>query len=600
MHRVTPIIKQGVPLSLLETSVKSCFPLTSVSPQCRVTHGFQKSKVDRKYCTRNRIDSKLPTGPSLKDFINDNAGINNLKINDCLQADDYTNNHQQSAADNYFDGRGRKVHIETYGCQMNVNDTEIALSVLLKNNFKRAESIGEADVILVMTCAIREGAESKIWKRLEYYKQFKLNRQKMKGKPPLKIGILGCMAERLKTKILEKEKMVDLLCGPDAYRDLPRLLTVTTESNQSVANVLLSLEETYADISPVRLNSDSNSAFVSIMRGCDNMCTYCIVPFTRGRERSRPLSSIRDEVKALAEQGVKEVTLLGQNVNSYRDMSAINYNAGGRTNLSVGFGTVYKSKQGGLRFADLLDKVSSDNPEMRIRFTSPHPKDFPDEVLYLIRDRPNICSQIHLPAQSGNSEILEKMRRGYTREAYLELVSHIRDIIPDVSLSSDFIAGFCGETEEAHKDTLSLMEIVQYRFCYCFPYSMREKTRAFHRLVDDVPKEVKIQRTNELVETFRNILLKLHKASIGEEHLVLVEGFSKRSTEYLAGRSDGNTKVIFPNTKLPSYGELKPILPGDYVVVKITSCTSQVLIGSPLFYSSYHDLSNNTTVNVQF
>lgn len=306
-------------------------------------------------------------------------------------------------------GRQRKVYLETYGCQMNVNDTEIAWSILQKSGYLRTSNLQEADVILLVTCSIREKAEQTIWNRLHQLKALKTRRPR--SRVPLRIGILGCMAERLKEEILNREKMVDVLAGPDAYRDLPRLLAVA-ESGQQAANVLLSLDETYADVMPVQTNPSATSAFVSIMRGCDNMCSYCIVPFTRGRERSRPVASILEEVKKLSEQGLKEVTLLGQNVNSFRDNSEVQFNNAVSTNLSRGFTTNYKAKQGGLRFAHLLDQVSRVDPEMRIRFTSPHPKDFPDEVLQLIHERDNICKQIHLPAQSGSSRVLEAMRRG--------------------------------------------------------------------------------------------------------------------------------------------------------------------------------------------
>ncbi|CAL1548924.1 unnamed protein product, partial [Lymnaea stagnalis] len=386
------------------------------------------------------------------------------------------------------------------------------------------------------------------------------------------------MAERLKHKILEKEKMVDIVCGPDAYRDLPRLLTEVYTSDAAAVNVQLSLEETYADVVPVRLNSDSPSAFVSIMRGCDNMCTYCIVPFTRGRERSRPISSIVEEINILSEQGVKNVTLLGQNVNSYRDLSM---EAGDQnsesTQLSTGFSTVYKPKTGGLRFAALLKAVAEVNPEMRIRFTSPHPKDFPDEVLQTMLNYPNICKQIHLPAQSGNSDVLASMGRGYTREAYLLLVQHIRSILPGVSLSSDFIAGFCGETEEAHQDTLSLIDIVKYNYAFCFPYSMRQKTKAYHRLQDNVPKDVKSRRHLELFDRYRVHADIRHKSLIGEKQLVLVEGESRKSSLDLSGLNDANTRVVFPSIPLGSEN-LHP-QPGDYVVVEITSGSSLTLQG---------------------
>ncbi|XP_035219564.1 CDK5RAP1-like protein [Stegodyphus dumicola] len=406
------------------------------------------------------------------------------------------------------------------------------------------------------------------------------------------IYILGCMAERLKHKFLEKERMVDIVAGPDSYKDLPNLLSLADEGQKAV-NVMLSVDETYADIMPVRMNASSKTAFVSIMRGCDNMCTYCIVPFTRGRERSRPVSSILDEVKYLSEQGIKEITLLGQNVNSFRDLSesAQMFKKYSPTKdiLSSGFHTVYKTRNGGLRFADLLDKVSDVNPEIRIRFTSPHPKDFPDDVLHVIKQKPNICKLLHLPAQSGNSEVLQRMRRGYTREAYLELVDHIREIIPNVAFTSDFICGFCGETEEAHQDTLSLVERVKYEFAYVFPYSMREKTQAFHRLRDDVPEDVKKCRADEVYNLFRACALELHQKEIGNYHLVQVLGPSKRSNLDWSGRNDWNTKVIFPQLPIPveqNSSNCQLPSPGDYIVVEIMDCTSQVLKGKALYLTS--------------
>ncbi|XP_077807587.1 mitochondrial tRNA methylthiotransferase CDK5RAP1 isoform X4 [Macaca mulatta] len=489
-------------------------------------------------------------------------------------------------------GRQRKVYLETYGCQMNVNDTEIAWSILQKSGYLRTSNLQEADVILLVTCSIREKAEQTIWNRLHQLKALKTRRPR--SRVPLRIGILGCMAERLKEEILNREKMVDVLAGPDAYRDLPRLLAVA-ESGQQAANVLLSLDETYADVMPVQTNPSATSAFVSIMRGCDNMCSYCIVPFTRGRERSRPVASILEEVKKLSEQGLKEVTLLGQNVNSFRDNSEVQFNNAVSTNLSRGFTTNYKAKQGGLRFAHLLDQVSRVDPEMRIRFTSPHPKDFPDEVLQLIHERDNICKQIHLPAQSGSSRVLEAMRRGYSREAYVELVHHIRESIPGVSLSSDFIAGFCGETEEDHVQTVSLLREVQYNMGFLFAYSMRQ-TRAYHRLKDDVPEEVKLRRLEELITVFREEATKANQISVGCTQLVLVEGLSKRSVTDLCGRNDGNLKVIFPDAEMEDVnnpGLRVRAQPGDYVLVKITSASSQTLRGHVLCRTTLKDSSEN-------
>ena len=373
-----------------------------------------------------------------------------------------------------LNGDNRKVYFDVYGCQMNVNDTEIVWSVLKSKNYQKTENINEADVILVMTCSIREGAEIKIWNRLVHLKGIKKRRSKKSG--PLQIGILGCMAERLKTKIVEQESDVDVIAGPDSYKDLPRLLALG-KNGISAINVLLSLDETYADLMPVKLDQNSVTAYVSIMRGCDNMCTYCIVPFTRGKERSRPVDSIEREVRTLVEeQGIKEVTLLGQNVNSFRDLSMEPHKPEASQIVS-GFKTVYKTKVGGLRFAELLERVANISPELRIRFTSPHPKDFPNAVLEVIKRYPNICKSLHIPAQSGNSSVLERMRRGYTRESYLELVKHVREILPNVSLSSDFICGFCGETEEEFEETLALIDEVKYNVAFLFPYSMREVSK---------------------------------------------------------------------------------------------------------------------------
>ncbi|XP_071134192.1 mitochondrial tRNA methylthiotransferase CDK5RAP1-like [Mytilus edulis] len=533
----------------------------------------------------------LKSGPSLEHFI-----ANHTSVSQNVQTTGATTVALPSyISKSTLDGQNRKVYFDVHGCQMNVNDVEISWSVLKNSGYTRTTELGQADVILMMTCSIRDGAEQKIWRKLNILKQYKKKRQRnSENLPPLKIGILGCMAERLKSKILEQEKMVDLVCGPDAYKDLPRMLAVT-ESGQTAVNVLLSLDETYADVMPVRLNENSPSAFVSIMRGCDNMCSYCIVPFTRGRERSRPISSILDEVRMLSDQGIKEVTLLGQNVNSYRDTSDSTIHNSIDTKLTPGFKTVYKPKTGGRRFSDLLDKVSQIDPEMRIRFTSPHPKDFPDEVLDLIKERSNICNQIHLPAQSGSSEVLQRMRRGYTREAYLDLVYHIRHRIPDVYLSSDFIAGFCEETELEHEDTVSLMKEVKYHVVYSFPYSMRQKTSAYHRLKDNVPDDVKSRRHLQLRDLFRQEALKLNLKEIGSTQLILIEGESKRSPLDMAGRNDGNVKVIVPNTNIPeSCADIstRKIQRGDYVVVKIRSANSQVLHGIPLYHTSLTEFYN--------
>lgn len=367
-------------------------------------------------------------------------------------------------------GRSRKVFFDVFGCQMNVNDTEIVWAILRSKDYVKTDNINEADVILIMTCSIREGAETKIWNRLVHLTAMKRKRPKKHG--PMQIGILGCMAERLKTKIVEQESEIDVVAGPDSYKDLPRLLALAKDGVSAI-NVLLSLDETYADLMPIKLDQNSITAYVSIMRGCDNMCTYCIVPFTRGKERSRPIDSIEKEVKTLVERGIKEVTLLGQNVNSFRDLS-METEETETAQLVPGFKTVYKQKVGGLRFAELLERVANISPELRIRFTSPHPKDFPNSVLEVIKTYPNICKQLHVPAQSGSSSVLERMRRGYTRESYLQLVRHVREVLPGVSLSSDFICGFCGETDEEFEETLSLIDEVKYQVGYLFPYSMRE------------------------------------------------------------------------------------------------------------------------------
>ncbi|XP_065218104.1 CDK5RAP1-like protein isoform X2 [Planococcus citri] len=492
-----------------------------------------------------------------------------------------------------LNGSNQKVFFEIYGCQMNVNDGDVVWSVLSQYGYKKTQNINEADVILLVTCSIRENAEARIWTRLNTLSKMKKDRLFVTcGQSKIKVGLLGCMAERLKERVLEKDRTVDIVAGPDSYKDLPRLLALS-KSNQKAVNVQLSFDETYADVAPMRLNDDMVSSFVTIMRGCDNMCTYCIVPFTRGRERSRPLESIVEEVKILSERGIKEVTLLGQNVNSYRDTSKSDKNstADDTSSLQIveGFKTVYKPKKGGIRFAELLDKVSLVDPEMRIRFTSPHPKDFPDEVLYMIKERPNICKSIHLPAQSGNSVILEKMRRGYTRESYLNLVEKIRKIIPEVAFSGDLIMGFCGETEEQFLDTLSLVEKVRYNQLFTFSYSMREKTTAHRRYEDDVPLEVKNNRTHRVSLLFREIATQLNKQQIGKQHLVLVEGQSKKNESKLQGRNDNNIKVILPRYEIPDRigsSNLREIKPGDYVCVEITESNSQNFRGIPLYHTS--------------
>lgn len=543
----------------------------------------------RNASSKESIKVNMVNGPGLRDFIKSSSVAND---DSCTPVTPYTSPYLTSSD---WQGLNRKVYFEIHGCQMNVNDVEVVWSILKSVGFQRTEIVSDADVILIMTCSIREGAEKKVWNKLVHFKGMKSRR---KGSRQLKIGILGCMAERLKHTLLEKEAAVDLIAGPDSYKDLPRLLALT-DNSQTAVNVLLSLDETYADIMPVRLNQDAVTAYVTIMRGCDNMCSYCIVPFTRGRERSRPVESILTEIRKLSDEGIKEVTLLGQNVNSYRDLSSTShYSEREVSHTAKGFKTVYKPKKGGLRFADLLDKVSDVDHNMRIRFTSPHPKDFPDEVLQLIAERNNICRSLHVPAQSGNTAVLERMRRGYSREAYLELIQHIRQILPSAYLSSDFICGFCGETEDEFEDTLSLMSEVRYNVAYLFPYSMREKTTAHRRLKDDVAPEVKHDRLERMVSIYRHHAEQLNRAQVGQTQLILVESESKRSSKDLAGRNDGSIKVIIPNTEIPEFQgspAKRLIKPGDYVVVKVTDSNSQCLKGVPLHHSTLTSYNSSVT-----
>ncbi|KAJ2898446.1 hypothetical protein GGI21_000569 [Coemansia aciculifera] len=466
-------------------------------------------------------------------------------------------------------GQGRTYYVEVYGCQMNVSDTEILMSVLNKAGYQRTMELDSADVVFLMTCAIREKAEDKIWKRLTFLKTLKT---KSRPERPPMVGVLGCMAERLKEKLLESDKLVDVVCGPDGYRSLPRLLSLRALSADGVANVMLSADETYADITPVRLDANKISVHLSIMRGCNNMCSFCIVPFTRGTERSRNIDSIVAEVRQLSAQGIREVTLLGQNVNSYRDISESEAfdTAGYGSDLSRGFNTIYKRKEGGRRFAELLHRVAQVDPEMRIRFTSPHPKDFPDELLYVIRDNTNVCRNIHLPLQSGSSSCLERMRRGYSREAYLDLVRHIRSVIPDVTFSTDIIAGFCGETEAEHQDTVSVMQQVGFDLAFMFAYSMREKTHAHRKYNDDVPTDVKSRRLQEIIATFHAEAKVRNQRFVGTQGLVLYEGLTKRHGRPF-GSDDYGHKVFL---------DVPPalrLLPGEYVHVRVDAASSTAL-----------------------
>ncbi len=448
---------------------------------------------------------------------------------------------------------GKKLFLESYGCQMNFADSEIVASILIDKGYTTTTDYKEADLIFVNTCAIRENAESRVRQRLYDYKKVK------KTNKNLLIGVLGCMAERLKHQFLEQEKLVDMVVGPDAYRDLPNLIAVA-EGGQQAINVILSKEETYADISPVRLDHNGVSAFVSIMRGCDNMCSFCVVPFTRGRERSREPETIVKEVQDAFDNGYREVTVLGQNVNSYL------WSGGGlkKENLTE------EQKVHSTTFAQLLEMVALVNPDLRVRYSTSHPKDMGDDVLHMMAKYDNICKYVHLPVQSGNSDVLEKMNRGYTREWYLDRIAAIRRIMPDAGISADIITGFCGETEEQHQDTLSLMEAVQYEFAYMFSYSERPKTLAERKYEDDVPAEVKSRRLTEIVDMQRKHSEIRTKQGVGKVYRVLVENVSKKSVEMMSGRNTQNTVVVFPR------GDLKK---GDYVNVLITSCTSGTLIG---------------------
>jgi tRNA-2-methylthio-N6-dimethylallyladenosine synthase len=436
----------------------------------------------------------------------------------------------------------KKLYIESYGCQMNFADSEVVASILRTNGYSTTSNLEEADLVLLNTCAIRDNAEQKVRTRLS-----SLNKNK-KSNPNLKIGVLGCMAERLKTKFLEEEKMVDLVVGPDAYRDLPNLLE-EVESGHKAVNVFLSREETYADISPIRLDSNGVSAFISIMRGCDNMCSFCVVPYTRGRERSRDPHSIYNEALELFEKGYKEVTLLGQNVDSYK----------------------WSSETEKYNFANLLEKVALISPELRVRFSTSHPKDITDEVLYTIKKYDNICNYIHLPAQSGSSRILGLMNRTYTREWYLERIQKIREILgEDCGVSHDMIAGFCTETEEDHQQTLSLMDEVVFDYGYMFFYSERPGTPAAKNLKDDVSLEDKKRRVNEIIDKQRQHSAIKNQMSIGKVFRVLIEGESKKSKADFAGRNDQSKVIVFPR---------KTYKKGDYVNVLVNSCTSGTLIG---------------------
>jgi len=465
---------------------------------------------------------------------------------------------------------GRKLYIESYGCAMNFSDSEIVASILSEQGFETTGDYTNADVIFINTCSIRENAETRVRNRL---KEFKAAKSK---NPGMVVGVLGCMAERLKAKFLEEEKLVDVVVGPDAYRDLPNLIE-QVDSGQKAVNVLLSREETYADISPVRLNSNGINAFVSIMRGCDNMCSFCVVPFTRGRERSRDPFSIINECTGLFDNGYREVTLLGQNVDSYK------WAPSPHPALSKGEGSDIAEDQKVLsfgedlgeakvvNFANLLEMVALINPDLRVRFSTSHPKDITDEVLHTIAKYDNICNYIHLPVQSGSSRVLEMMNRTYDREWYINRIDAIRRIIPGCAISTDVITGFCTETDEEHKETVSMMEYVQYDFAYMFMYSERPGTLAAKRYTDDIPETVKAARLTEIVALQQKYSLVRLQAQIGKAQKVLIEGFSKKSKNDYCGRSDQNAMVVFPVDERYK--------PGQYVNVLAERCTTATLMG---------------------
>ncbi|GAC1424779.1 MAG: tRNA (N6-isopentenyl adenosine(37)-C2)-methylthiotransferase MiaB [Flavisolibacter sp.] len=436
-------------------------------------------------------------------------------------------------------------YIESYGCQMNFSDSEIVASILAEEGFRATKEVEEADLILLNTCSIREKAEQTIRKRLTEFKKLK------RRKPSTLIGILGCMAERLKTKLLEEEKLVDLVVGPDAYRSLPELIGVA-EGGQKGVNVLLSRDETYGDIAPVRLNSNGISAYVSIMRGCNNMCSFCVVPFTRGRERSRDVQSIMGECRELFEQGYKEVILLGQNVDSY----------------------YFVSEQGGppVTFASLLERVALISPQFRVRFSTSHPKDITDEVLYTMARYENICKYIHLPLQSGSTRLLQLMNRSYTRQWYLGKINRIREIIPDCGISSDIISGFCSETDQDHQDTLSMMQFAHYDMSYMFYYSERPGTLAHRRYTDDIPIEVKKSRLQEIVDLQGRLSFESNKRDLHKTFSVLIEGNSKKKISDWMGRSSQNKVIVFSKSN-GSYQK------GDYVNIRVTGFTQATLLG---------------------
>lgn len=455
----------------------------------------------------------------------------------------------------------KKLFIESYGCQMNMNDSEIVASILAEQGFNTTQNLEDADLVLVNTCSIREKAEQTIRKRLEKYNAVK------KINPKMKVGVLGCMAERLKEKFLEEEKIVDLVVGPDAYRDLPNLLE-EIDAGRDAVNVILSKDETYGDVSPVRLNNNGVSAFVSITRGCDNMCTFCVVPFTRGRERSRDPQSILEEIRTMHQQNFKEITLLGQNVDSYL------WYGGGLKKDYKNASEIAKATA--VDFAELLDLAATEFPRMRFRFSTSNPQDMSLDVIHIMAKHKNICKYLHLPVQSGSTKMLKAMNRQHTREEYIQLIDNVLKIVPEMSLSQDMIIGFCGETEEDHQDTLSLMRYVKYDYGYMFSYSERPGTLAAKKMEDDVPEAVKKRRLAEVIQLQREHSLLRTQQHLGKTEEFLIEGVSKKSDLDFKARNSQNTVVVFPKEQYTI---------GDFVDVKINDCTSATLIGTAVGYS---------------